>query len=1041
MATILQLRRGTSTQHSTFTGANGEVTVDTTKNTIVVHDGETAGGSPLATEEFVTTNLQSADSLGELSGTTDDITEGSTNKFFSNTLARGAFSAGTGISITDGAISTSITQYTDALARASVTVTDAGGDGSLSYNNSTGVFTFTGPSATDVRAHFSAGTGIALTNGSIAVDSTIATKTYADNAATTAVANVIDTAPEALNTLNELAAALGDDANFSTTITTSIGTKLNSSAVSAFGLTLVDDADAATARTTLGLGTAATTAATAYATAAQGTKADAALPSADFNSTFDTRLGLKSTTNLTEGTNLYFTNARARDAVSASGDLSYNSTTGAFSFTQNKTWGALTGTPTTIAGYGITDAYTKTQVDSAITTAIATKDNSDEITEGSTNLYFTTARARGAISAGTGISITDGAISTTVTQYTDSAARTAISVTDSGGDGSLTYNNTTGVITYVGPSASDVRAHFSAGTGIALTNGSIAVDSTIATKTYADNAATTAVANVIDTAPEALNTLNELAAALGDDANFATTVTTSIGTKLDSSAVSAFGLTLVDDANAAAARTTLGLGTAATTSASAYATAAQGATADAAFPAADFNSTFDTRLGTKSTTNLTEGTNLYFTNARARGAVSASGDLSYNSTTGAFSFTQDKAFSSLTGTPTTLTGYGITNAYTKTEVDSAITTAIATKDNSDEITEGSTNLYFTTARARSAISAGTGISITNGAISTTITQYTDALARAAVSVTDSGGDGSLAYNSITGVITYTGPSATDVRAHFSAGTGITITNGAVAVDSTIATKTYADNAATTAVAAVIDAAPATLDTLNELAAALGDDANFSSTITTSIGTKLNSSAVSAFGLTLVDDADAATARATLGLGTAATTAATAYATAAQGTKADAALPAASVSVFGGTLIDDVDAAAARTTLGLGTAATTAATAYATAAQGTLATNALPAASVSAFGLTLVDDASASAARTTLGLGTAATTAATDYATAAQGTLATNALPAASYTAADVLTKIKTVDGAGSGLDADLLDGQSSAYFRINIYDSAGTLLN
>ena len=167
---------------------------------------------------------------------------------------RAHFSAGTGIGITDGAISTSITQYTDALARGAVSVTDSGGDGSLAYNNSTGVFTFTGPSATDVRAHFSAGTGIAITNGSVAVDSTIATKTYADNAATTAVANVIDTAPSALNTLNELAAALNDDANFSTTITTSIGTKLNSSAVSAFGLTLVDDADAATSRTTLGLG-------------------------------------------------------------------------------------------------------------------------------------------------------------------------------------------------------------------------------------------------------------------------------------------------------------------------------------------------------------------------------------------------------------------------------------------------------------------------------------------------------------------------------------------------------------------------------------------------------------------------------------------------------------------------------------------------------------------------------------------------------------------------------------------------------------------
>ena len=42
----------------------------------------------------------------------------------------------------------------------------------------------------------------------------------------------------------------------------------------------------------------------------------------------------------------------------------------------------------------------------------------------------------------------------------------------------------------------------------------------------------TAVANVVDSAPAALDTLNELAAALGDDPNFATTVTTSIGTKL-----------------------------------------------------------------------------------------------------------------------------------------------------------------------------------------------------------------------------------------------------------------------------------------------------------------------------------------------------------------------------------------------------------------------------------------------------------------------------------------------------------------------------
>jgi len=41
MATEVKRRRGTTTQHSTFTGAEGEITVDTTKNTLVVHDGST----------------------------------------------------------------------------------------------------------------------------------------------------------------------------------------------------------------------------------------------------------------------------------------------------------------------------------------------------------------------------------------------------------------------------------------------------------------------------------------------------------------------------------------------------------------------------------------------------------------------------------------------------------------------------------------------------------------------------------------------------------------------------------------------------------------------------------------------------------------------------------------------------------------------------------------------------------------------------------------------------------------------------------------
>ena len=67
---------------------------------------------------------------------------------------------------------------TTAEVRAMVSATDAGGDGSFAYDNTTGVFTYTGPSATEVRAHFSNGTGITITDGQIAT--TITQYTDAD---------------------------------------------------------------------------------------------------------------------------------------------------------------------------------------------------------------------------------------------------------------------------------------------------------------------------------------------------------------------------------------------------------------------------------------------------------------------------------------------------------------------------------------------------------------------------------------------------------------------------------------------------------------------------------------------------------------------------------------------------------------------------------------------------------------------------------------------------------------------------------------------
>jgi len=69
MAKLLKLRRGSTSAHASFTGAEGEVTIDTTKDTAVVHDGSQAGGRPLAREDM--SNVSSASIAGQLG--TDSI--------------------------------------------------------------------------------------------------------------------------------------------------------------------------------------------------------------------------------------------------------------------------------------------------------------------------------------------------------------------------------------------------------------------------------------------------------------------------------------------------------------------------------------------------------------------------------------------------------------------------------------------------------------------------------------------------------------------------------------------------------------------------------------------------------------------------------------------------------------------------------------------------------------------------------------------------------------------------------------------------------
>ena len=196
----------------------------------------------------------------------------------------------------------------------------------------------------------------------------------------------------------------------------------------------------------------------------------------------------------------------------------------------------------------------------------------------------------------------------------------------------------------------------------------------IATEIYVN----TAVNNLIDAAPGTLDTLNELAAAIGDDANFATTITNTVNTKL---------------------------------------------------AIVDFSTYFNTDFNAKSTDDLSEGSsNLYFTEIRSRNSISVSGDLSYNASTGVISLTTYKSSdfdTDLASKSTDDLSEGNNLYYTQSRVNSAFDTRLVSKTTSD-LSEGN-NLYYTQSRVNSAFDSRLASKSTdNVSEGSTNLYYTDA---------------------------------------------------------------------------------------------------------------------------------------------------------------------------------------------------------------------------------------------------------------------------------------------------------------------------
>ena len=331
--------------------------------------------------------------------------------------------------------------------------------------------------------------------------------------------------------------------------------------------------------------------------------------------------------------------------------------------------------------------------------------DTDDVSEGSSNQYFTNARARAALSMEADRFIayngSTGAFTMDETLLT-SSVRGMVSVTDAGGDGSMAYNASTGVLTFTGPSASEVRAHMTAGEMLEVSSGVYKIKES-------------------EFSGSALDVIAHADAAAGIRAKISVTDAGGDGS-LAYNASS--GVITYTGPSAAEVRAHMTGGEMITFSGG-----------EIKITAAEYSASFADALATKNTANLTEGTNLYFTDARARAAISEAADvLSYNNSTGVLSVVADAMSGSIADTIGAHAG-----------AISAVRSKVSVTD-----AGGDGSLAY---------NSSTGV--------ITYTGPSAAEVRAHVSVTDAGGDGSLAYNAGTGVITYTGPSASEVRAHLS----------------------------------------------------------------------------------------------------------------------------------------------------------------------------------------------------------------------------------------------------------------------------------
>ena len=368
--------------------------------------------------------------------------------------------------------STGVFDVDSANLRTIISATDAGGDGSFAYDNSTGVFTYTGPSAAEARAHFSGGTGVTYDAGTgvISIGQPVATTdsvnfsaiNIADSAAIKKV--IIPNGQYPFTSGGFI--KLGDGGALYQVFNATFF-DMGDGGVNGFGAirakqTLIRDRSGSLGRTLAQFDSGG--GASLFHTTPLGNATAKKLETTNYGVTVTGTVNADSAT---------FTNlTRAATVDSAV----YGSASKVPIITVN-TSGFIDSIGTVnVAGVSSTSFDSSTGI-----FTINTADGNSFLThiQDSADLERISRASLSATDAGG-----DGSFSynnlTGVFTYTGPSAsevRAHLSATDAGGDGSFSYNSSTGAFTYTGPSAAEVRAHFTANKGLSVSSGEFNIDS------------------------------------------------------------------------------------------------------------------------------------------------------------------------------------------------------------------------------------------------------------------------------------------------------------------------------------------------------------------------------------------------------------------------------------------------------------------------------------------------------------------------------------------------------------------------------------